>query len=710
MPDLQRNDVFVRFKPYDPRRPRRAPNITNEQWDFYKPLIIDLHNAGITRTQMLKLLRTEHDFRPSNAQLISRLGIWGLTLHNRFQHQRHSQLDYQEVTVGTEMSSVDANNPQELAPQNIESSTDPLNPNFDNSSPYFVGQSQQNVETMIESGYTDGQAATWIEDLFQDLHIETLTAKQTCFSDLVGIPNSVCEGYDPLVVEFIDTIYSQPERFLQGRPSTSLMRGMVNHFGFNELEAFQQRLEEINAKSPNHSESIACYHALAKIVCAPVGELLDILEKANEGFLTIEPSNFFESFSFLADVLSRIGFRVWSRKLYRYLLYCLLATPYLCQSIHVDVVQSYLLLLSTPSALDQAAAKFGSKGTFVVPPKDHGGRLTSTWEDRHEICMGDLSSSIQQRLNHFHNCHLFNYFVVRIRIFLVFVIDSRGHEISKILARDQAYKAYLELLSLMLMYWDICKNVVTGNSPPVCIICANSCWEQGCRSLIVYLATDALVDVFSKRPWVDRSKHLADGQERRLRLKEKLQDHIWKSSEQSDWACFLDGQTSPLNNTLFSEVDDDDGDLLGFGISLVDLFTVYAGLPLISQRFVGGHATVSVYGRWERLSDADFRTKNLAIEVLHLLPPRLTVCDILLANARLRRLRKSAHLQPDKIMSSSYRDIELAFRYGPEESYDGNITIDACVKTIAHLRRFRNVNLTHFFGIRHGVVRRDIQR
>jgi len=71
------------WKPYDPQKPKRARNISDQEWSLHKGAIASMYRESYTHAEMLEILRTHWDFNPSKSQLVARLKTWGFMGRSR---------------------------------------------------------------------------------------------------------------------------------------------------------------------------------------------------------------------------------------------------------------------------------------------------------------------------------------------------------------------------------------------------------------------------------------------------------------------------------------------------------------------------------------------------------------------------------------------------------------------------------------------------
>jgi len=64
---------------FNPHKPRYSERLTEEEWEKFKPILINLDQQGLTRREVMKVAARYHGFRGTYAALITRFKKWGLT-------------------------------------------------------------------------------------------------------------------------------------------------------------------------------------------------------------------------------------------------------------------------------------------------------------------------------------------------------------------------------------------------------------------------------------------------------------------------------------------------------------------------------------------------------------------------------------------------------------------------------------------------------
>jgi len=64
---------------YDPQQPRYGPRLSDEEWEWFKPILIELNRGGLARRDIVEVAAQRYGFRGTYAAMNVRFERWGLT-------------------------------------------------------------------------------------------------------------------------------------------------------------------------------------------------------------------------------------------------------------------------------------------------------------------------------------------------------------------------------------------------------------------------------------------------------------------------------------------------------------------------------------------------------------------------------------------------------------------------------------------------------
>jgi len=81
----------LKISRYEPNRPSYGPRLSKEEWEQYKPILVELESKGFPRHEIVRIAAAEHGFRGTYGALNTRFKQWGLTTP-REDEPGHSQV------------------------------------------------------------------------------------------------------------------------------------------------------------------------------------------------------------------------------------------------------------------------------------------------------------------------------------------------------------------------------------------------------------------------------------------------------------------------------------------------------------------------------------------------------------------------------------------------------------------------------------------